>query len=181
MESNRSDDDAAAMPRTAMLGLQDSASGALPSLRKTAPTSGYTEKQVRKPPLRVMLAAGEASLRDAVAETLRDEYTLEMRIDAPDANEAAVALLLRHPDLVVCDVALPGHAQRGFRVVTEALMLGVPVLLLCGSVQPVLGKRLAQLGVAWVPKGATPNVFFDGVDLALRGREEHIGLQTSAE
>lgn len=169
MERTSRYDDAPVMPRTALLS--ESAAENNPTrpsgVRKATPRT--------KPPLRVMLAAGEATLRDNVAEALRDAFTLEMRIDAPDANEAAVALLLRHPDLVVCDVALPGHAQRGFRIVTEALMLGVPVLLLCGSVQPVLGKRLAQLGVAWVPKGAAHGVLMGGVDLALRGREDHVG------
>lgn len=173
------------MPRIATAALESpitsdrrkqSDSGEHPSLYKTGASSTKT-----KPPLRVMVAAEDPTLRDSVAASLGNGYTVEMRIDAPDANEAAVALLLRHPDLVVCDVALPGHAQRGFRVVTEALMLGVPVLLLCGSVQPVLGKRLSQLGVAWVPKGASPNVFLGGVDLALRGREEHVGFQAKPE
>src|SRR5581483_1037495 len=67
-----------------------------------------------KKQLRVLLASHEKSLRDRMAERLGQRFNVEARIDAVDAHEAGMALLVRHPDLVLCDVALPGHVQRGF-------------------------------------------------------------------
>lgn len=166
------------MSRTATL---ESHSEVPPIHKARKASSGMLPTARAKPPLRVMIAAPDHVLRDDVADRLRDSYAVEVRMDVEDASEAAVALLLRHPDLVVCDVALPGHAQRGFRVVTEALMLGVPILLLCGSVQPMFGKRLAQLGVTWVSKNASQSVFLDGAQRALRGRGELVGIQAHPE
>jgi hypothetical protein len=125
-------------------------------------------RKAKKKSLRVLLASEDRALRDRMAERLLHRFHLEARIDAIDAREAGMALLVRHPDLVVCDVALPGHVQRGFRIVSEALVLGVPMVLLCGSVQPELSKRLEQLGIAWVTRDAFEHTFFPTVDRALR-------------
>jgi len=103
-----------------------------------------------------------------MAERLGQRFNVEARIDAVDAHEAGMALLVRHPDLVLCDVALPGHVERGFRIVSEALVLGVPMVLLCGSVQPELSKRLEQLGIAWVARDAFEHTFIPTIDRALR-------------
>jgi hypothetical protein len=126
---------------TALSGLGRARVG--PALRRTS-LSG--ERALR------VLAAGEDV--QAASAALAARLAPAVVICAADVPASLEALLLRHPDVVLVDPALGGHALGGFRLVLDCVSVGVPVVVLTEGVSPPLARRLAELGVGRVARDA---------------------------
>jgi DNA-binding NarL/FixJ family response regulator len=127
--------------------------------KKGSPTAGG--------PLRVLVADEDAILRREMSALLVERYTPAVALEAGDVPSAIEALLVRHPDLVVADLSLSGHTQGGYRLILDAVSLGVPVVVVSGELSRPVAQRLAEFGVGWVQKGAKDSALFTAVERAL--------------
>ena len=77
----------------------------------------------------VLVVDDDAEVRELLADILRGKYNV---LAVPDAREALELLKLRIPDLVVCDIIMPGMS--GFellnRLKQDELTAHIPVMLL---------------------------------------------------
>lgn len=92
--------------------------------RKEAPYAAFSDE------LRTVLVVDDdAEVRELLADILREKYNV---LTVPDAREALELLKLRIPDLVICDIIMPGMS--GFellnRLKQDELTAHIPVLLL---------------------------------------------------
>lgn len=131
--------------------------------------SGLRKRRTGAPgePLRVLVADDDATLCREIGALLTEKYAPALAIAAGDVPSAIETLLVRHPDLVVTDLRLSGHPQGGFRLVLDAVSLGVPVVVASGPLGRSLSQRLDELGVGWVQKGSSDNALFAAIDRAL--------------
>lgn len=133
-------------------------------------------------PLRVLVADEDAILRREIGALIVEKYAPAVALEASDVPSAIEALLVRHPDIVVADLRLSGHMQGGYRLILDAVSLGVPVIVASGQLSRTLEQRLAELGVGWVQKGASESALFTAVDRAIArtrvGRSDAEARQT---
>jgi len=116
---------------------------------------------------RVLVADDDPTRRRLISALLVEKYAPAVALEASCVPTALEALLVRHPDLVVADLCLSGHAQGGFRLILDAASLGVPAVVTSGPISRALEERLAELGVGWVPKGSSEDVLFGAIDRVL--------------
>lgn len=131
--------------------------------------SGLRKKRAPRPgePLRVLVADEDPTLRREIGALLVEKYAPALALEASNVPGAIECLLVRHPDLVVADLRLSGHPQGGFRLILDAVSLGVPVVVASGQLSRPLEQRLAELGVGWVQKGASDSALFSAIERAL--------------
>jgi DNA-binding NtrC family response regulator len=135
--------------------------------------SGHPERRVALDrPLRVLVADDDATLRTELGALLAEHYAPATPLEASDVPSATEALLVRHPDLVVTDLRLPGHVHGGFRLILDAVSFGVPTVVTSGRVSRAMEQRLSELGVGFVQKGSTASALFAAVDRALSLRSD---------
>ena len=116
--------------------------------------------------MRVLVASAEATLRDRMCEALFGNEAVD-RFDVQDWNEASRALESA-PDVIVCDAMLPGHERRGYQLMSEAIVLGIPVVIICPGERPMMQDQLDSLGVPWASKkGPWSREMLDAIDAAL--------------
>jgi hypothetical protein len=106
------------------------------------------------PALRGLVASEDETVRREAARLFAGPLAPAVAFEAADVPDAIEALLTRHPDLILVTLSLCGHAQGGFRVVLDAVSLGVPTVVVGGPIADEARRRLDQLGVARVAKGA---------------------------
>ena len=140
------------------------------------PRSGH-DKQRRQTPMRILVADEDPTRRRLMASLIVDKLAPAVAIEASDVPSALEALLTRHPEFVFADLCLPGHAQGGFRLILDATSLGVPAVVTSGPIARTVELRLSELGIGWVPKGASESALFAVIDRALelrrRARSDH--------
>src|SRR5262249_46360127 len=125
-------------------------------------------------PLRVLIAEADERLRKEIGAVLAERYGAITAIAAHDAPSAIEALLVKHPDVVLGDVRLSGHPQGGLRVVLDAVSLGGPGVVVSGQLASALRRKLDELGVAFVMKGASASALGSAIDRALAPRQAAI-------
>lgn len=133
------------------------------------PRSGR-DKPRRQTPMRILVADEDPTRRRLMASLIVDKLAPAVAIEAGDVPSALEALLTRHPDFVFGDLCLPGHSQGGFRLILDAASLGVPAVVTSGPIARALELRLSELGIGWVPKGASESALFAVIDRALELR-----------
>ncbi len=130
--------------------------------------------QTSAQPLRVLVASGDPRQRQLLCRLVADRYAPAVPFEAADVPAAVEALVTMHPNLVLADLKMDGHAQGGLRAVLDAVSLGVRAVVVGSETSAVLQKRLRELGVGWVRKGAGVDALISAVDSALR---QHAGLE----
>jgi DNA-binding NarL/FixJ family response regulator len=90
---------------------------------------------------------------------------------AMDANE--LRRIVRDeptPTLALIDLAMPGVEANGHIAETIAALPGIPVVVLSGSNDPILMKKLLAMGVhGFIPKAYSSDVMLSAVRLVLSG------------
>lgn len=124
----------------------------------------------RRTPLRVLVADGEAEPRRALSALLAERHGPAVAFEAGDVPAAIEALLVWHPDVVVTSLGLDGHAQGGFRVLLDAVSLGIPTVVVSEPLPRALHARLDELGVAWVARGGPASAVLAAIERALNAR-----------
>ena len=120
-----------------------------------------------KATLRLLVVDDDASLRSRLVALLSQRSAPAVAMSAADVPSALDALFTRHPDLVVANLALPGHPRGGLRVVLDAVSVGVPVVAVGDAIAPSVAMRLSELRVACVSKGCSAATLLSAVDRAL--------------
>jgi CheY-like chemotaxis protein len=128
------------------------------------------DKPRRQTPMRILVADEDPTRRRLMTSLIVDKLAPAVAIEAGDVPSALEALLTRHPDFVFADLCLPGHTQGGFRLILDAASLGVPAVVTSGPIARALELRLSELGIGWVPKGASESALFAVIDRALELR-----------
>ena len=126
--------------------------------------------QLVRIPMRVLVAHNDASFRSEFVGLMLERFSRATIFPVSTVPGALEALLVRHPNLVVTDLDLSGHILGGFRLILDAVSLGVPTVVLSGQVSQALRERLDNLGVKRVPKGESQAVLLGAVDCLLRER-----------
>jgi len=116
----------------------------------------------------MMVASGDPGQRQLIMRLLRERYTGAIPFETSTVPSAVQALVTMHPDLVVADLQMEGHAQGGLRAILDAVSLGVSAVVIGTEITGSLQRRLRELGVGWVRRGADIKDFFLAVDTALR-------------
>ena len=128
----------------------------------------------------MLLVDADAALRRELGTLLAEHYSRVRCIDARDVPTAIEALLVKHPDVVVTDLRLSGHAQGGFRVVMDAVSLGIPAVVVSGPISEALRMRLDELGVGRVDKSGSAAELFAAIDRAIEARAARTAIPTAA-
>jgi DNA-binding NarL/FixJ family response regulator len=115
----------------------------------------------------VLVAVQHATSRRSLAAIVERDFAPATIAEATDVPAASDALLVRHPDLVLVDLDLAGHAQRGLRLVIDAVALGVPTVAVTSDVPAAWAARLADWGVVCVARGARGRALVAGIEAAL--------------
>jgi DNA-binding response OmpR family regulator len=94
----------------------------------------------------ILVIEDDAALGDFILEALGEEsYTVRI---VPDAAHASVALVGRMPDLVMCDLRLPGRPGRDLIVqLQHTLPADVPMIVMIADDQEA--RQLDDLNVAF--------------------------------
>jgi hypothetical protein len=114
-----------------------------------------------------LVAVAHATSRRSLAAIVERDFAPATVAEASDVPSASDALLVRHPDLVLVDLDLAGHAQRGLRLVIDAVALGVPTVAVTSDVPAAWASKLAGWGVVCVPRGARGRALVAGIEAAL--------------
>ena len=121
--------------------------------------------KVRRPPLRVVLADDHPIWRDGVAADLGDGF--EVIAEASTADEAIEVVRRLRPDLVVCDLQMPGG---GGLAVVRACSEQVRIVILSVSEQERdLLDAVAAGAVGYLTKSTRPEELRDALQRAARG------------
>ncbi len=95
---------------------------------------------------RVLIVDDEASIRESLAEFLRD---FDMTVETAETGEDALKILGRQPfDVVVADLRLPGIAGDAMIPRAHQLQRGLRFLIHTGSIDYRLSNDLLELGVS---------------------------------
>ena len=123
-----------------------------------------------KPLVRVLVVADEPDQLQTMCHSLLVHGYAPL---ATDSAQVALALIQRSSsvcDLLLTDLMLPGLSGVALCRQVHALRPGLPVVLMTGSANAQLARRLAALGAASLPKPFTP----DELDATIRGALEEI-------
>src|SRR5581483_5131144 len=127
---------------------------------------GRSVRETRR--MRILVASAESALRDRICRSLLGDARDVERADVQDWQEAVQALD-RAPDVIFCDAMLPGHERRGYQLVSEAIVLGIPIVVICPGDRPLMESKLDSLGVPRASKKKPwPREIFETIDAALR-------------
>lgn len=98
------------------------------------------------PPLRVVLADDDPSVRAAVADELGSDGRFTVVAEAASADDAVAHATSERPDLVLLDIRMPGGGVEAARRISR---LGTPTTLavLSGSLDPATVGTLLRHGV----------------------------------
>ena len=121
-----------------------------------------------RPLVRVLVVDDEP---DQLHSTCRSLLVCGYAPLAMDSAQVALALIQRSSsvcDLLLTDLMLPGLSGVALCRQVHALRPGLPVVLMTGSANAQLARRLAALGAASLPKPFTP----DELDATIRGALE---------
>jgi CheY-like chemotaxis protein len=129
-----------------------------------------SRRQTRKSRMRILVADEDSARRRLMAALIVNNLAPAITFEARDVPTALEALLTRHPDFVFADLCLPGHTQGGLRLILDAASLGVPAVVTSDSMTGSLELRLEELGIGWVPKGASESALFAVIRRALANR-----------
>lgn len=107
--------------------------------------------------LRVLVADSNEKVRRAWAAGCVARCGPVTLLEAECGRDAVRLLLDERPNLVVVSLRLPegpmANPQGGFQVILDAANLGVPAVLVSGTLDSALRRRLNLLGVVCVLRG----------------------------
>ena len=120
--------------------------------------------------IRVLIAEDETSVRDALAELIRRDRSLDLVGTAADASEAVDAAHRTRPDVALVDVKMPGgggpRAARGIREGSpETRIVALSAYEDHGAVQ----QMLAAGAIGYLVKGVPIREIVDALHRAFRG------------
>jgi DNA-binding NarL/FixJ family response regulator len=89
---------------------------------------------------------------------------------AEDVNSLMEALRQQEPDVALIDLAMPGAEQARHLGEVRRMHPKLPILVLSGSEDPAVMKRVLDMGVnGFVPKAYSPDVMLSAVRLVMAG------------
>lgn len=121
--------------------------------------------------IRIAIAEDESSVREALADLVSDEPTLELVGTAGDTEQAVELVRSTRPNVLLCDVKMPGGG--GPRVATEIRLLSPETKILALSAyedRTTVLEMLRAGAVGYLVKGVAPEEILDGVRNAARGK-----------
>lgn len=129
---------------------------------------------------RILLIDDDAKLRRTCANLLRSEgYEI---FEAPDGKAGVQAAQKEHPDLVICDVNMPG--MNGHAVITalraEDALLRIPFIFLTGEDQMSDLREGMNLGADdYLVKPVDPDQLLTSIRVRLKRAESNASLPQS--
>ena len=100
--------------------------------------------------------------RRNLAKQLRHEYDV---VDAPGAQAALEMIPTESPDVILCDLLMPG--MDGFEFLESAKDFGIPVIVLSADIQSTSKERALGLGArCLINKPAQPETLLSALNEA---------------
>ena len=131
-----------------------------------------SHSSAQEPAPRVLVAESNEMVRRAWAACCVARCGPMTLLEASCGRDAVRLLLGERPDLVVVSLRLPegpmANPQGGFQVILDAADLGVPAVLVSGSLDGALRRRLDLLGVICVLRGEAERDVAAAVEESLR-------------
>ncbi|TMK97344.1 MAG: EAL domain-containing protein [Actinobacteria bacterium] len=129
-----------------------------------------TSSRGRQTPIRVLVADDEPKVREALADLINEEPTLQLVGVAEDADEAILMADAQPPDVAVLDVAMPkGGGPKAAREIRirhpETRLLAFSAYEDGASVQAMLGEGVA----GYVLKGTPVEEILDAIHRSAKG------------
>jgi EAL domain-containing protein (putative c-di-GMP-specific phosphodiesterase class I)/DNA-binding NarL/FixJ family response regulator len=129
-----------------------------------------TSSRGRQTPIRVLVADDEPQVREALADLINEEPTLQLVGVAVDADEAILMADAQPPDVAVLDVAMPkGGGPKAAREIRirhpETRLLAFSAYEDGASVQAMLGEGVA----GYVLKGTPVEEILDAIHRSAKG------------
>jgi EAL domain-containing protein (putative c-di-GMP-specific phosphodiesterase class I)/CheY-like chemotaxis protein len=131
--------------------------------------------------IRVVVADDDVGVRDAVADIVEAQPTLEVVGTAADGREAVDHAVRLQPDVVLMDVRMPG--VDGPRATREIRAQGLPCRVIALSAYEDRASLLSMLhagAVGYLVKGCSVSEIVDAVERAMKGLSTLSG-EVSAE
>jgi EAL domain-containing protein (putative c-di-GMP-specific phosphodiesterase class I)/CheY-like chemotaxis protein len=123
------------------------------------------------PPIRVIVAEDDLTVREALADLIRATPTLELVAAVVDATEVARAARAAQPDVAVVDVRMPGGggalaARRIARCSPHTKVLA----LSAADDRENVTRMLESGAVGYLTKGVAPGAIIESIEAAAAGR-----------
>ncbi|WP_293682591.1 response regulator transcription factor [uncultured Phenylobacterium sp.] len=116
-----------------------------------------------------LICDDHAMMRDALAGAVQQAFPEANLTEAHDFPSAWIAARAR-PDLIVCDLVMPGADPEAGIAGVLAAAPGTPILVVTGNDDDALLLRLMQAGVAgFLPKSARSRVIASAITMILAG------------
>jgi CheY-like chemotaxis protein len=127
------------------------------------PAQSCRSRGVAEPGQTVLIIEDNEELRDLLVEFLRDDFRMMV---ADDADEGLAAARSMCPDLILCDLNLPGknglHTIEALR--RDPALAHVPVILMSGQEAPAAAAALAA---RFLPKPFSVETLMDALRAVL--------------
>ena len=116
-----------------------------------------------------LICDDHAMMRDALVGAVQQAFPEARLAEAHDFPSAWTAARAR-PDLILCDLVMPGADPEAGIAGVQASAPGTPILVVTGNDDDALLLRLMQAGVAgFLPKSARSRVIASAITMILAG------------
>ena len=116
-----------------------------------------------------LICDDHAMMRDALVGAVQQAFPEALLTEAHDFPSAWAAARAR-PDLILCDLVMPGADPEAGIARVQASAPGTPILVVTGNDDQALLLRLLQTGVAgFLPKSARSRVIASAITMILAG------------
>ena len=116
-----------------------------------------------------LICDDHAMMRDALLGAVQQAFPEAHLTEAPDFPSAWIAARAG-PDLIICDLAMPGADPEAGIAGVQSAAPGTPILVITGNDDEALLLRLMQAGVAgFLPKSARSRVIASAITMILAG------------